>query len=82
MLSQFFELDKIFFKGLLLKSGGIILYMVIFVCLFNIFILVGVEIEVLILWCQQMVYIDGNVGVIVVVFDEFVICYYQQEVCV
>ncbi|MDE9690597.1 phosphoenolpyruvate--protein phosphotransferase [Citrobacter portucalensis] len=73
--SQFLELDKTLLKGLLLKSGGT----TSLARSFNIPTLVGVDIESLMPWLQQTVYIDGNAGAVVVAPDESIVRYYQQE---
>lgn len=77
--SQFLELDKTLLKGLLLKSGGTTSHTVILARSFNIPTLVGVDIESLMPWLQQTVYIDGNAGAVVVAPDESIVRYYQQE---
>ncbi len=77
--SQFLELDKTLLKGLLLKSGGTTSHTVILARSFNIPTLVGVDIESLMPWLQQTVYIDGNAGAVIVAPDESVVRYYQQE---
>jgi len=77
--SQFLELDKTLLKGLLLKSGGTTSHTVILARSFNIPTLVGVDIESLMPWLQQTVYIDSNAGAVVVAPDESIVRYYQQE---
>lgn len=76
---QFLELDKTLLKGLLLQSGGTTSHTVILARSFNIPTLVGVDLTALVPWQAQPVYLDGNVGAVVVAPDNAVTRYYQQE---
>ncbi|EOX3823416.1 phosphoenolpyruvate--protein phosphotransferase [Enterobacter quasiroggenkampii] len=76
---QFLELDKTLLKGLLLKSGGTTSHTVILARSFNIPTLVGVDSESLLQWRNQPVFIDGNVGAVVVNASDAVTRYYRQE---